>query len=364
MSNTKTKKRIIYLDFLRFFAILGVVLNHVSRNWTGYGLNVFIAKGFNCFGRIGVPVFLMLTGVLLLNNKLPIKDFIKRRYPRVIIPYLFWLILLILFKLFVLEPTLLSGNIPKYLISFVSEKYWYVWLILGIYLVIPIFASFVKGSKMEGVKYFVIIWFATTALLSLSTLFNFNLHYLDLVIYSGPIGYVMLGYYLHNREINISPKKVVTICLVAFILLTLVKTLVFYHDTTFFYSFRYYIFTRKSSLEIDTVTILQVAALFLTVKYLPMVKGGICEKVTAFCNKKRILMLIISISQASYGIYLCHYFSLLSIAKILEINHMTYNDLSSIIVVPVLTIGIMFVSYALMIILNKVPVINKLTGYH
>ena len=102
MADVKTKKRIIYLDYLRVIGIFGVLLNHISTNWiSGVSLNSLIAIFYNSVGRVGVPIFLMLTGVLLLNNKLPIKDFIKRRYPRVIIPFLFWMGLFILYRFFV-----------------------------------------------------------------------------------------------------------------------------------------------------------------------------------------------------------------------------------------------------------------------
>ena len=365
MANVKSKKRIIYLDYLRVIGIFGVLLNHISSNWTGIeSLNSLIAVFYNSVGRVGVPIFLMLTGVLLLNNKLPIKDFIKRRYPRVIIPFLFWIGLFILYRFFVLDPSLLKGNPIGFIVDCFFTARWYVWMILGVYLVIPIFAGFIKGTKLEGVKYFIIIWFITTALVTLSKIFGFSLHYLDLVIFSGPIGFLMLGYYLHNKEINMDPKKIVIISLFAFILTTLIKTYIINYDLSLSYSFRYYIFTVKSHLENDTISIIQVTALFLIVKYLPMVQSGICDKITKFCNKEKMLLLIISISQASYGIYLCHYFITLSIIKIMNIHNIVFSSIPSIIVVPIATICVLLLAYGIIMILNKVPVINKLTGYH
>ncbi|MBQ2666050.1 acyltransferase family protein [Methanobrevibacter sp.] len=361
MADVKTKKRIIYLDYLRVLAIFGVLLNHISANWEGGELiNSSIALLYNSFGRIGVPLFLMLTGVLLLNNKLPIKDFIKRRYPRVIIPFLFWMTLLILYMLFVLNPSLLNENILEFAIVHYLSDRWYVWMILGVYLIIPIIASFIKGTKMEGVKYFLIIWLITTALITLSMVFDFSLHYLDLVIFSGPIGYLMLGYYLHNKEISMSPKKVVSISLFVFILFTVIKTFILSQDVVDPYAFRYFIFTMKSRLEIDTVSIVQVAALFLIVKYMPKVTSGIYQKITKFCNKEKVLLLIISISQASYGIYLNHYF----ITNTLKTYHFPFASLPSIIFVPLLAIIVLLLAYAIIMVLNRVPVINKLTGYH
>lgn len=365
MANVKTKKRIIYLDYLRVIAIFGVLLNRISANWIGAeSLNSLIAIVYNSLGRVGVPIFLMLTGVLLLNNKLPIKGFIKRRYPRVIIPFLFWIGLFILYKFFVLDPSLLSGDPIGFAVECFFSYRWYVWMILGVYLIIPIIASFIKGTKLDGVKYFIIIWFITTTVFTLSKIFGFSLHYLDLVIFSGPIGYLMLGYYLHNKEINMSPKKIVIISLFVLILFTLIKAYIFNHDVSLSYSFRYYIFTVKSHLENDTISIIQVAASFLIVKYLPMVQSGICEKITKLCNKEKILLLIISISQASYGIYLCHYFITLTVIKIMKMNNIAFSNIPSIIVVPIATICVLLLAYGIIMILNKVPVINKLTGYH
>lgn len=365
MANTKTKKRIIYLDYLRVIAIFGVLFNHISANWTGVGsFNGGIAIFYNSLGRVGVPLFLMLTGILLLNNKLSITDFIKRRYPRVITPFLFWIGLFILYKFFVLDPSLLSGNPIKFAIECFFSYRWYVWMILGVYLIIPIIASFIKGTKLEGVKYFLIIWLITTTIYTLSKIFGFSLHYLDLVIFSGPIGYLMLGYYLHNKEINMSPKKIVIISLFVFIIFSLIKAYIVHHDLTLSYSFRYYIFTVKSHLENDIISVIQVAASFLIVKYLPMVKSGISEKITKFCNKEKVLLLIISISQASYGIYLCHYFITLGVIKIMKIYGIAFSSIPSVIAVPIATVVVLLVAYGMIMILNKVPVINKLTGYH
>ncbi len=237
-------------------------------------------------------------------------------------------------------------------------------MILGVYLIIPIIAGYIKGTKLDGVRYFLIIWLITTAIYTLSKIFGFNLHYLDLVIYSGPIGFLMLGYYLHNKEISMSPKKVVIISLIVFIIFTLIKTFIVNQYLDISFTFRYFIFTVKSHLENDTVSIIQVAALFLIVKYIPMVKSGICQKITEFCNKKSTLSWIISISQASYGIYLCHYFITLSFKKILKIYCIQFSSLPSIVVVPLLTISVLLLAYAMIMILNKVQVINKLTGYH
>lgn len=358
--SVNVKKRIIYLDYLRVLAIFGVLLNHISANWeNALFLNSEIALVYNSLGRIGVPLFLMLSGVLLLNNKLPIKEFIKRRYPRVIIPFLFWMTLLIMFFI-LLNPHILDGNVAVYVIKRYLSGRWYVWMILGVYLLIPIMASFIKTSKLEGVKYFLIIWLITTAMITLSKIFGFSLHYLDLTLFSGPTGYLMLGYYLHNNEFNMSPKKIITVSLIVFISMTLIKTFVANQTAFDPYSFRYMIFSTKSRLEIDTISIVQVSALYLIFKYMSNVSSGIYKRLSEFGNRKMVLALIISISQASYGIYLNHYF----ITTTLKHINFPFVDLPSLIFVPLIAVIILMISYGVIMILNNVPIINKLTGYH
>ena len=356
------KKRIIYLDYLRAIAIISVIFNHISSKWAGADISLInkaIVFSYHSFGRVGVPIFLMLSGVLLLNNKHSIKNFIKRRYPRVIIPFLFWMTLLIIFYI-ATDPSLINSNLWFFVIDKYLSGRWYVWMILGIYLVIPIIASFIKKSKLEGAKYFLIIWLITTALYTLSVIFDFSMYNLDLVVFSGPIGYLILGYYLHNKDFNMDAKKIVRISLIIFLICLFFKAWFFMQDYIDPHLFRYFIFAKKSRLEIDTITILQVASFFVLFKYLGTVKTGVYEKISNFINNQKVTALAISVSQASYGIYLNHYF----FNETLSLMKLDYSALNPLIFIPLIVLIVFLCAYGLIMILNKVPVIRDLTGYH
>ena len=88
-------KRIKYLDGLRFFAIFSIVLLHVNsffRNkYIQYSsIKFLILTFFDGFTRMGVPIFFMLTGVLMFtkkeknNNYL---EFLKKRVLRLVYAY-------------------------------------------------------------------------------------------------------------------------------------------------------------------------------------------------------------------------------------------------------------------------------------
>jgi len=96
----KTKKeRIFYYDMLRAFAIIAVIICHVDFYFGNITTPVgILAKmTFHDIGRIGVPIFLMISGALLLNRDYTsLGDFIKRRFTRIVTPFIFWIILITL----------------------------------------------------------------------------------------------------------------------------------------------------------------------------------------------------------------------------------------------------------------------------
>lgn len=66
-------KRIGYLDALRFIATLLVILIHTSSGWfesdLGQGEERFIYGFYKHLGVIAVPIFVMITGGLILDPK-------------------------------------------------------------------------------------------------------------------------------------------------------------------------------------------------------------------------------------------------------------------------------------------------------
>lgn len=86
------QKRMFYLDLARVIAIISISLNHaVNRSYRNYSgqMAEFLAIPFGStlfktvitvFSRIGVPLFLMITGVLILNKKMESASDVKRFY--------------------------------------------------------------------------------------------------------------------------------------------------------------------------------------------------------------------------------------------------------------------------------------------
>ena len=91
-----SNKRIFYYDFLRAIAIILVILVHVD-GIIGYGFDSLkhaIPGLLTATTWPAVPIFLMLSGALLLNRSYTLSEFFKKRFARILYPFIFWVLVL------------------------------------------------------------------------------------------------------------------------------------------------------------------------------------------------------------------------------------------------------------------------------
>ena len=218
MNKTKSK-RIFYLDALRALAIISVINFHIFNG----ALSRFVVYDYavipsfnwiltdvmlNCF-RLGVITFLMLSGALSLGRKWEIKTFLGRRIPRIVWPYALWtaffIIIYMILSYFFNFPIIKSFEIHS-LLDFIykmalgqnhfGNHLWFFWMILGTYLIMPIFDKWIAECSLREVEYFLFFWLITC-------LFTYTLKIefpIALTYFTGSIGFVVLGYYLRYTD--------------------------------------------------------------------------------------------------------------------------------------------------------------------
>lgn len=332
--DTKPKKeRIFYYDFLRAFAIIAVIICHVDHFFGPLtGTTQIIAQmTFHDIGRIGVPIFLMISGALLLNREYPdLGQFLKKRFARIIYPFIFWIILILA------QLTYYGYNQTFIWNVFIGEPSitWYFWVLIGIYLFLPILNSFVKEYGENGLKYFLAIWFMTMVLKTFNSYplwANFDLSY-----FAGYVGYPILGYYLANKEFKASDAKM---CIAGFVTL-LISLGVFVY-------LNYYSSNLISLIYQNIPIIFMGSGLFIFVRYL--------DKLNKFSSIKDnfIGKAIISLSVCSYGMYFSH---------VLVVKFLSYYNPHSHLMFPVMFALIIFLSWLLPYVLSKIPYVKIFSG--
>ena len=198
-----------WINSLRVLAMFMVVILHTASPLImAYGkvpLNEwFWGDFYNALSRFGVPVFVMITGALLLHRDYELGDFLKRRLGRIIAPFLFWSLVYIAYSWYNEDITFTAGIWTNTKIVLHQLKYgsyyhlWYVYMLIGLYFIIPIISKFVRNATETEIVYFLVLWFAVM-MISQPYLARFNPQ-VDLHYFAGYLGYLVLGHYLAFKQ--------------------------------------------------------------------------------------------------------------------------------------------------------------------
>ncbi|MBQ7854768.1 MAG: acyltransferase [Muribaculaceae bacterium] len=204
-----SSKRIPYLDTLRVLACLMVILVHSPHPHEGmtdalsYGIISFICSP--CIG-----LFLMISGALLLPIKTTIKEYLSKRLPRIIFPLISWSLIYIIIALCLGNISWDKGlqeliNIPFGCVTGFAHG-WYLYLLIGIYLILPIFNSWLSDNGKQRSLFYLIFWAITLASPYFIAIIGKTIP-LVFTYFTGFLGYVILGYYLHRYPIKLSTFK-------------------------------------------------------------------------------------------------------------------------------------------------------------
>lgn len=319
------KRRIAFIDELRAISIMSLVLINTSTLLNHKG--VFTYEEYVLFSTMafGVPIFLMLLGTLMLERDYydDIPKFLKGRFMRIVIPFLVWnTVIAIVYTYYHGNLTFSLSGLGAFSRTF-GLQHWYAWMLIGIYLSLPIFNSYIKETKVYGAKYFLVLSFLAVIIYQALEIFNTST-YFNLTFFIGPIIYLFLGYYLDHNEFNLSSNKLIWIGLLLFIATT---TFIIYFDifhngfqkTVFLHHYNFY---TRSYMDVSLVVILQATGVFLFWKYINFDSTkGLFKKFALLFKKPLISVGIKSISRSCYGIYLTHQTMLLIIFLLVDVNY-------------------------------------------
>ena len=149
LSQTVTTPRNTSYDFLRVAAAFAVVWVHVSTGVVFFNPTLdnpqwWVGDFADAFGRWCVPIFIMLSGALLLpkSRKLSPREFLVSYMPRILWPAFFWSTFYLLFSYSVAQ------NIDEigFFLALMGGKpffhLWYFYLAIALYALTPVLQKF------------------------------------------------------------------------------------------------------------------------------------------------------------------------------------------------------------------------------
>lgn len=326
-SNHVEHRSIDWLDAVRWLATIAVITIHVVAPYLyQYGqisiVNWNIYNVIDSLSRFAVPFFVMLSGALLLNRTISLVDFLKKRFLRILIPFLFWSLIYSTYHF--LKSGVLEANYFMYFVSSLvdgaSYHFWYIYMLIGLYLAIPILNKWIVNSDRKMILYFLLIWFIGL----IFSFFDVRLHKdFSLTIFNGYIGYLILGYFIAHQFKRIN----------TYLLLTVFLTAVGF---TFFATYKQPtangMFNGKYYQYLSINVVLASASLFMLVKNSFHIKGFYLDKIK-FCNKY------------GFGVYLIHVL-ILDALQLIHVNGAFVNPVLG----TIITIAVCYLISLLMVV--------------
>ncbi len=346
--------RAVPVDLIRTIAIVGVILLHASNDLTIQQMNQFeiirwtTVDIYQTIGRIGVPLFVMLTGALLLqpskNESLSV--FFKKRWARIGLPWIFWGGAYFAWDFLVEHQAFTSSAIIQGILNGPYYQFWYLYLLVGLYLLTPILRIFLAHADQTIIKYFVILWFLGVAIIPVFGLLTTYQLSSNVFTITGYVGYFVLGTYLLTVQIRrstLSIFMILGITLTAFGTYVLAATV---GGTEMFFFQQYF----SPTLILASVMVF----LLLLTNQPPSV-----QKVTRPSTGNKLIKVI---SENSLPLFLFHVMILESLQRGYFGFAINGNTINSIIGVPLNTVITLFISLGIIILLKKVPYLKKLIG--
>lgn len=183
------------LDILRIIAIMLIVLMHSPIPGSSSGT---ILAGISYLTAPGIGIFFMVSGALLLGNKLSQREFLKRRFSKVLWPTLFW-------TAFYIAVNCIKAHewpSPRTILSipFSAQGHgvlWFMYTLAGLYLLTPILSRWLQSASKREVEFYLLIWATTLLYPYLKMGLAIEVSNVGILYYfTGYIGYFLLGYYL------------------------------------------------------------------------------------------------------------------------------------------------------------------------
>lgn len=363
------KKRIVWADLLRLIAILMVIGIHCSDPFN-VSPEARSNPEYNLWGSIYgallrpcVPLFVMLTGMLLLPVREPAGVFYRKRLLRVAVPFLVWSLLYNLFPWFTgvlgLPDTVLTemfayaGDTPSQsfgsalrniaMIPFNFNAYtvplWYIYMLIGLYLFMPFLSAWLGQATPKQTVTYLALW-AVTLFLPYCHEFiagqtggtcawnDFG----TLYYFSGFAGYLLLGHCMKNGP-SMSTGRTLLVSLVMF---------------AAGYAVTYFGFRHMTAQPGITERQMELFFLYCSPNVLLMTAAVFMAVSKIRIDSPQLKAILANITKCGLGIYMVHYF-------VVGIGYMVVDGMGVPVClrIPVTTLFVFAVSWGFVALFHK-----------
>lgn len=352
----KINGRLAYADLLRVFASFAVIVCHLaSRQISAVAVGSPSWQIFNLYNglvRWCVPVFVMLSGMFMLDTKksLPIPKLLFHNCLRILICLMFWGGVYAVVEYCAAGGAFTWAGLGRAVLNALqgNTRYhlWFLYMILGLYLITPILRAFCRGAGRSDFHWFFFITFLFA--LALPTAFKLwpqadfvpvlRLWYerLDIQLVMGYVGYYVAGWYLREYTLSRLSEALIYVFGIVGATVTVWGTSVLSHSAGRLVETLYSFFSPN------------VAAFSTAIVVLFRYVLGVSEERS---RRQRLG----GVARVTFGIYLVHDL-FLTLLDLLGITVLSFAPVASI---PLLSMLVFLCSFAVAWIISWLPFVGR-----
>lgn len=327
------------LDLAKALAMLLVVMQHA---WSMLDLDNpelgLLCGGYRAVSTIGVPLFVFVSGALLLSRKSDsLLLFYKKRFIRLLIPFFLFALVMYVISLLMGKYEWWNGKIITAVLQFIPSLFenkinvmhWFVHMLLFLYLLTPFIQRILVTLSQREVEGILVVWIIGMLLKQYYPEMNILSYTSNLWRY---LGIYIAGYYVNQYRVGKS-----------------------------FYCYVGLVVT----LGLFVVNAITDCTVQLGVPFTALMIGLMCLNLPISDNVSQNIFghIVMQISRYTYTIYLIH---VLLISVIYLIIEKTYTDIliNYIGIIPlIVSVLVMFVCYVICVCYDRIKCLpNKFIG--
>lgn len=209
----EVRVRIQYYDNLRALAVFLVILTHSAMPAleSSFGVSMVF---FSLIASPSSELFVSISSGLLAPTKMPMFQFYRKRFSKLLFPFLFWSVFMVAYRYLIGQ---IDGETAVYkILLFPIEPtegaYWFVYAICGLYLINPVISPWLEVVKKREFHFILGLWLITLVLPYLNIITGEQIYdiqgdyYFILTYLGGFIGFMLIGVYFKRYPIFFKDK--------------------------------------------------------------------------------------------------------------------------------------------------------------
>lgn len=334
-------------SYIRAIASIAIVVLHICASASIlYGESISVIQNSitrsaaNCM-MWAVPCFVMVTGALLLDESREVSysKIYKKYISRILAALVIFCMIYRIFDMIMDGESFGTGVIFNGIYEIVTgtswSHMWYLYLLIGLYLLLPVYRKIAASCNDFDMKYLLGIYILFLSILPLTQMLQVKVGFYIHVATIYPF-YFFCGHAIHKKIMQIDYRAALTLAALSTVIIVVLTNV----------RWKYGIESMEQWWSYSSILVIVQAVGIFSLMY--QIKGNDAQLV------KRVLM---RVDECSFGIYLVHMIFVRWILRYRMVNPYESYPLIAFVVIVVLIFG---VSYVVVRILKNIPWIRMI----